>query len=171
VAAACAGILLLGDDAARALRYERNALLDGQLWRAVTGHFVHVSWLHLGFELLGATLAVVLFRPWLGWGAPLLCALGTSAGLFLFELRARSYCGLAGALHGIFVYGALVGWRRHRLAAWLVVIGVVLLKLLVDVGSGDVTLTGADEPAANLAGAVSGALAFVLLYRPSRTRL
>ncbi|MCK6461790.1 MAG: rhombosortase [Planctomycetes bacterium] len=171
VAAVCAGILLAGDRVAHALRYERNALLDGQLWRALTGHLVHVSWLHLGLELAGAVVIVGVLRRHLHWGAAVLCALGATAGLFLFGLRVHHYCGLQAVLHGLVVYGALIGWRRDRLKGWLVALMLVVASIVFDMASGDARLTGAEEPLATAAGAASGALAFAILYRPSRTRL
>jgi rhomboid family GlyGly-CTERM serine protease len=174
VAAACAAILVAGEPAKLALRYERDALLDGQLWRALTGHLVHLSWAHLAANVAVGALVVALFRRDLGWAAPLLCALGVTLGLFLFLLRLKWYAGLSGVLYGLVVYGALVAARRRRV--WLVVVGLVAAKVIWDL------LAGASAAAvefvggpivveAHLFGAASGALAFAILYRPRRTRL
>lgn len=168
VGAVCAGIQLAGAATQHALRYERNALLDGQLWRALTGHLVHVSWFHLGFELAWAVVIVAVLRRHLRWGAALLTALGATAGLFLFGLRVHHYCGLQAVLHGLVVYGALVGWRRDRLKGWLVGIVLVVVSIGSDMAADDVRLTDAEVPLATASGAFSGALAFAILYRPRR---
>lgn len=171
VAVVCAGILLAGDPVWRALRYERDALLDGQHWRALTGHLVHFSWAHLGLNLAVAAFVVFVFRRHLGWGAPLLCALGTTAGLFLFALRVKWYGGLSGMLHGLIVYGALAAWRRDHRPVWLVAAALVVVKLYLEWMRGEpgvAALIGVPVVAeAHVYGAISGALAFVLLYRPT----
>jgi len=174
VAVVGAVIFLAGEPTKLALRYERDALLDGQLWRALTGHVVHLSWGHLAANVVVAALAVALFGRHLGWGAPILCMLGTTAGLFLFSLRVKWYAGLSGALYGVLVYGALVASRRQRI--WLVVVGLVAAKVVVEMIRGASAtaerIVGAPIVVeAHLYGAVSGALAFAILYRPSRTRL
>jgi rhomboid family GlyGly-CTERM serine protease len=171
VAAVCAGILLGGEAAARALRYERNALLDGQIWRALTGHLVHLSWSHLAFNMFLGALAAAIFGRELRWQAALLCALGVTAGLFLGSIRVTWYAGLSGVMYGLLVYGALCASRQRRL--WLVVAGLLVAKLILD--EFRQTPRGFDgNPIivdAHLYGAISGALAFAILYRPRRTRL
>jgi rhomboid family GlyGly-CTERM serine protease len=170
-----AGILLAGEPVARALRYERNALLDGQLWRALTGHLVHLSWSHLGFNLGLGALAVALFGRDLRWPAALVCALGTSAGLFLGSIRVPWYAGLSGVLYGLLAYGALCASRRDR--RWLLAVALLTAKVIADEFRGNpVGFDG--NPIivdAHLYGALSGALAWAMRrpgpdHRPSRSR-
>ena len=40
-----------GDTVRLAGRYEREAVLDGELWRLVTGHLVHLGWSHTVLNL------------------------------------------------------------------------------------------------------------------------
>ena len=47
----------------RALEYRRSALLQGQVWRLVTGSFVHLGWDHLLRDLLGLFLIWGAVRP------------------------------------------------------------------------------------------------------------
>ena len=176
VAIAGATFLGVGHSAFLALRYERNALLDGELWRALSAHVVHVSWAHLGVNLAVGAFVVALFGRHLGLAAVFLCAAGTSAGLFLFSLRVPWYAGLSGVLHGLIVYGALEAWRRDRRPLWLAAVAVVAVKVTVEQWKGApeslAELIGAPViVSAHLYGAVSGALAFAILYRPSRSRL
>lgn len=163
----------VGEKALHALRYERDALLDGDLWRAVSGHFVHESWKHLGVDVaVGALVAAALGRH-LGLGALVLCVAGTTAGLFLFALRVKTYAGLAGVLHGLIAYGVLEAWRRDRRRIWLVAAILLGVKVAVEKWKGEsgglAHMLGVPVCIdAHLWGAVAGAVAFVLLYRPAR---
>lgn len=172
-AAVCCVLQLGGEDWALALRYERDALLAGQVWRFVTGHLVHVGWAHLGVNLAVAAVVTGALGRHLSLRALLVCALGVSAGLFLALLRLQWYVGLSGVLHGGIVHGSLEAWRETRRRVWLVVLALVAVKVawehLRDPASGVAALIGAPVIVeAHLFGALSGGLAFALLYRPRR---
>ena len=49
------------------LEYDRAAILHGEVWRLVTGHFVHWSVGHLAWDLLAFAIlsAVCMRRRWL----------------------------------------------------------------------------------------------------------
>ena len=173
VGAACQA---LGPKAFEALRYEREALLHGEVWRAVTGHVVHVSWAHLGLNMAVAALVAAAVGRHLGLGALLLSVAGTSAGLFLLSLRVPWYAGLSGVLHGLVVCGALEAWRRDRRRIWLAAVALVAAKVAAEQWKGAsqslADLVGAPIVVdAHLWGAISGAVAFAILYRPGRRRM
>lgn len=44
------------------LCYERNAILDGELWRLFSGHVVHGGWEHLSLNLFALIIVWVLFK-------------------------------------------------------------------------------------------------------------
>ena len=52
---------LAADGMLPALRYERAAVLDGEVWRLATGHFVHADLRHLGWNVLGVLIVWGLF--------------------------------------------------------------------------------------------------------------
>ena len=59
------GCLLLApwNDAALAdFGLVRSALRDGEFWRFLTGHFVHLNWAHLGLNVAGLVLLQQLFE-------------------------------------------------------------------------------------------------------------
>src|ERR1700680_271127 len=59
-------LLLLALGGARtvaALRYDRNALLDGQWWRLASAHLVHLGLRHTLLNALGVVLLWALFVP------------------------------------------------------------------------------------------------------------
>src|SRR5262245_20822538 len=50
-----------GDPVRQALSYDRAALADGQWWRVISGHFVHLDADHLFVNLMGLVLMWALF--------------------------------------------------------------------------------------------------------------
>lgn len=91
------------------LAYGREALVDGQWWRALSGHFVHLGAVHAALNLGGLAALLLLCphqppaREWLrriGW-----LSLAISALLFVAAPTVNRYVGLSGVLHGLFVLG------------------------------------------------------------------
>src|SRR5215831_9945936 len=86
---------LAGDAGREALRYERAGLAAGQLWRLVTGHFVHLSLEHAALNSLGLVLMWALFardytpRQWLP--VVLGSILAIDAGLWLRDSTTAWY--------------------------------------------------------------------------------
>ncbi len=116
------------------LRYDRAALADGELWRAVTGHLVHLGPRHLVLNLAGLVLVNALVGAHLrlaGWAVVfVVSAVTISAGLWLAVPTLKWYVGLSGVLHGLIVAGALSALTdpRERLFA-VAVIAVIAGKL------------------------------------------
>ncbi|MCW8196504.1 rhombosortase [Proteobacteria bacterium 005FR1] len=117
--AAAFAIQLAGLDAQQILRYERQPILDGEVWRLLTGHLVHLGWAHLLLNV--AALVFLLFG--LGACPPhlsanlIVIAFAVSSGLLIFEPALEWYVGLSGVLHGIAVLVALRLWTADRLIA------------------------------------------------------
>lgn len=121
-----------GLDALYWLRYEREAILGGEVWRVLTGHLAHMGWAHLVVNLGGLLLIWLIFSRMLGTARWALvfgcCALGVSLGLLLFHPDLRWYVGMSGVLHGMFVAGAVAGIHAGYRAEWLL-LGFLALKL------------------------------------------
>lgn len=122
------------------LRYERGAVLDGELWRLLTGHLIHLGLAHWALNAAGLVLCALLAdradAPILpGWLLLRLAALGVGVSLMLLALapEVSHYVGLSGVLYGLFV---LVLWPQARrrepigLAALFVLIGWMLWQML-----------------------------------------
>jgi len=153
------------------LRYQREAILHGELWRLVTGQLLHLGWSHLVLNVVALALVTALFgrlfRPadwaWIYAGS----FLATSLGLLLLQPGLHWYVGLSGALHGLFAAGAVVSLRRREGGALLLLAGLVF-KLGWEQLAGP--LPGSTEwsggtviTAAHLYGAIGGALVGRLL--------
>jgi rhomboid family GlyGly-CTERM serine protease len=118
-------LTLAGPAVVTRLRYERGAVLAGEVWRLVTAHLVHFDVTHLGWNLLGLALVAWLFGAeysplrWLLVLAASTLAIDTGFLLFMPELD--WYVGFSGVLHGAMTAG-LVKWlvRTRDWITWLV---------------------------------------------------
>jgi rhomboid family GlyGly-CTERM serine protease len=170
---ACLALLESGGDTVRfALSYDRLALAQGQWWRAVTAHFVHLDAEHAILNGLGVVLMWALFArdyPALRWTAIYLAAsLAISAGLWMFNPEVTWYVGASGALHGVMAAGTLAHLRRRDLDAWILAVFLVA-KLSYEQYAGAMPFQDAAQTVvdAHLYGAIGGlGLAFFLGSRP-----
>jgi rhomboid family GlyGly-CTERM serine protease len=158
---------LAGQEASTWLRYDRQAILAGQIWRLFTGHLVHLGWPHLLVNLAGLAVVWALVGSALSnsrWVATsLACALAVSLGLLVFSPTVARYVGLSGVLHGLMAAGAVVQCRAGMQKAWWV-LGVLAVKLAWEQLAGP--LPGSASAAggriivdAHLYGALAGLLA------------
>ncbi|KAF1020933.1 MAG: hypothetical protein GAK30_02212 [Paracidovorax wautersii] len=115
-----------GDAPRLALRYDRAALADGQWWRLLTAHAVHLGWAHALLNMAGvglcAVLAPALFRTRSLAVLLLLLALGVSGLLWLGSPQVSNYAGFSGVLYGLFVAGL---WPQRRDPLALLALAVV----------------------------------------------
>ena len=169
VIGACCFAFALGGEAARDWgSYDRAGLANGQVWRLITAHLVHLGWAHLWPNLLALILIGGLLEEFLSpfeWTvASLVTGFAISTGLYLFQPDTHWYVGLSGVLHGLVACGAVM-MIRARAVGLGVGLGLGLaLKLLWEVIYGPVPLTaasvgGAVVVAAHLYGAIAGAVA------------
>jgi rhomboid family GlyGly-CTERM serine protease len=119
-AALAAGIQALPSQALQYLPLLRDAVLDGQCWRLITGHWVHTNAAHLALNLGGWGLLCAAHAPaWQSLSARqqawawLTLSLGTSTLLLTTFPDVSPYLGLSGLLHG---WWLLLAWRTARTA-------------------------------------------------------
>lgn len=110
--------------------YQHQLISQGELWRMITGHFLHTNGFHLLFNLAALILLWALhgqFYSLKNYSLLFLTsALICSAGLYFFSVDIRQYVGLSGVLHGVFVFGALMDIRHQDKTGYLLFIGVWL---------------------------------------------
>lgn len=110
LAFACIACLLEALQLSAILRFEHEHI--EQLWRLWTAHWVHLSWQHLGLNVMTAVvLQMLLLGAWRGldwlclW---LLIAPLVSLALYAGQPHLQWYVGMSGLLHGVWLIGA---WR------------------------------------------------------------
>jgi len=164
-----------GAAARDALSYQRAALAEGQWWRLLTAHFVHLDLEHAALNAMGLVLMWALFArdyPPLRWLAIYLgTALTVSAGLWWFSPEVAWYVGASGALHGVMTAGTLAHLRRGDLDGWILAIFIVV-KLGYEQLAGALPFAGSPDTVvdAHLYGAIGGVVLALLCGRPRRPR-
>ena len=164
-------ILLLGSEVESWLRFDRSTIMEGEIWRLVTGHLAHLGRSHALMNVLGLWLCWLLFGKHLKPTSSLILMLtsgvGISLGLLMFNPTLRWYVGLSGVLHAIFVYGCLMEIRAGRRDA-IVLLLLIIGKLIWEQVAGP--LPGSEKAAggtvlvdAHLYGAVCGLVLMPLL--------
>ncbi|MBL8266755.1 rhombosortase [Steroidobacter sp.] len=161
---------LLGESGRLALRYEREAVLQGEYWRLLTGHLVHGSGQHLALNAAGLGLIAALFPDDYSWREWLLVALfsvlAIDIGLVFYQPQLDWYVGLSGVLHGALAAGAVAWWRHESPRLALLLSGIFVGKLAWEQWHGALPLSGdlAVVVDAHLYGALGGALAAFILW-------
>jgi rhomboid family GlyGly-CTERM serine protease len=159
---------LIGESARTALSYDRGAIADGQWWRLLTAHFVHLDAEHAFLNSLGVVLMWALFARDYSpgrWAAIYFgSALAVSAGLWFFNPELRWYVGASGALHGVMTAGTLAHLRRRDLDGWILAVFIVM-KLAYEQYAGALPFAGTANTIvdAHLYGAVGGVVFGLLL--------
>lgn len=142
--------------------YAPVKIANGEIWRVLSAHFVHLNTAHLALNALGLLAIISVWhgalrgmRP-LWWAVPM--GLGISLGLSLSEPHLMHYAGASGVLHGLFAAGAVLSnniamyWRGLAL---LGLVGKLVLETQFPTGSS--ALIGAPViHAAHQWGALSG---------------
>jgi rhomboid family GlyGly-CTERM serine protease len=162
--AVCLLLLLptvLGEPGRVLLRYDRAALAQGQWWRLLTAHVVHLGLRHAVLNALGLALMWALFarnyspRAWVAIVLGAMAAI--DAGLWLADSTTQWYVGSSGVLHGVMAAGALAHVRAGERDGWILM-GLLALKLLYEHLVGALPLSGSEVVVdAHLYGVVGGA--------------
>jgi rhomboid family GlyGly-CTERM serine protease len=164
---ACAVLLLptlWGEGGRLALRYDRDALAQGQVWRLLTAHWVHLGLRHALVNVLGFALMWALFardysaRQWLLIVLAAVAAI--DAGLWLWDSTIRWYVGSSGVLHGILAAGTVAHLKRRE-PLGLLLAALLAGKLLYEQRLGPLPFSGSAAVVvdAHLFGVLGGAAA------------
>jgi len=118
IATLALSIISIGDSLSDILQYDSKAIAEGEWWRIITAHIVHLGWSHLWLNLAGLALIFLFFancvpiRFW--WISFFICAIGISVLVYFFNPEVRWYVGLSGILHGLFVIAGIMDIRVRK---------------------------------------------------------
>ena len=162
---------LLDPQITLALRFDREAILDGEVWRLISGNFVHLGWNHLWMNLAGLFLIWMLFARFFNFGQWLFIIVTSAAavggGLLVLNLELNWYVGLSGLLHGMFIAGVIkaimLGYRAEILL-FILLTGKLIWEQISGALPGSVDLAGGNVVVdAHLYGAIAGLICAALL--------
>lgn len=147
------------------LVYDRAAIFNGQVWRLITGHLVHLDWSHLALNAAALVGLGFLIETGDDDGrGKLVAVLATSAAaisiaLFLFSPTTAYYAGLSGVLNGLFAFICLQYLIRTRSWVWLGLLTGGVAKITWEAAFGpafSAALLWPPESIAHFAGLIGG---------------
>jgi rhomboid family GlyGly-CTERM serine protease len=157
-------------------RFKRELVEQGDFWLLFSGHIVHLNWSHWALNMAGLAIVAFFFsshasfKQWLA--VIIVSACMINAGLWLWLTDVRSYVGLSGVLHGLFLYGALREIRFYP-ASGYVLTTVLIAKLTWEFFNG--ALPGSEQMTggrvlteAHLLGAIGGISVWIFEYLKQR---
>lgn len=163
-----------GERAFTALSYQRVDILQGEWWRLISCHFIHMGWPHLVMNLLGLLFVWLIAGKFLTIKEILttffLSVLFISLGLWVLKPDIVWYIGSSGVLHGFWAAAAIVGMRKRYWESYAFFI-LLVAKLFWEQALGplpsSVAVSGVEiVVAAHLYGALGGFLqALFFQYR------
>jgi rhomboid family GlyGly-CTERM serine protease len=164
---------LFGDAGRETFMYNRMSVGNGEYWRLLSAHFVHLGPTHLVLNLAGLLLVWLLVGRYFTTTQWLL-VLGvtvavTSAAFWFVDRYLLWYVGLSGVLHGLLLAGAIQGFRTLPSES-AIIVAIVVAKLAYEQLAGPMpgseSVSGGDVVVnAHLFGAIGGAVAAVILWR------
>ncbi len=144
--------------------YDRHGIASGELWRLVTGHWVHCDAGHARWNIAALAVLGVLFERSLGWRVMAALAVGTSAidaWLWWAMPQLARYCGLSGILNALLAAGLIQAWRETRDPLLPLVGAGAVVKIAAEAAAGAAVFTHTawpSVPAVHAIGLVAGTL-------------
>jgi len=175
----CAIIIAIPGDAGRIwLSYDRPEIAAGELWRLLSGHFVHLGITHLLWDAAGFLLVWYLVGhsfDRMQWVFVLLVTIvGIDLGFWFLEPNLSWYVGLSGLVHGFLTAGVVGSLKSKRIDMWILgaaLIAKLVYEALVGPLPGSAESSGgAVIVAAHVYGAIAGAFAAGVILIRVRTK-
>jgi rhomboid family GlyGly-CTERM serine protease len=159
-----------GDAGRQLFSLYRPGVAEGELWRLVTAHAVHLGVAHALLNVAGLCLVWYLVGDVFGHRAWAMISLASivsiDLGLWLLEPELAWYVGLSGVLHGLLAAGLIGSLKAPRPETWalaVILVGKIGYEQFAGPMPGSVATSGGTVVVgAHLYGAVGGAIAAVL---------
>jgi rhomboid family GlyGly-CTERM serine protease len=166
-------IAVFGTAGIELLKYDRLAIIDGEYWRLLSGHFSHLGPEHLLLNLAGLVLVWLLVGRQYTTGQWLIVTAFSLAvitlGFCYLDPNLIWYVGLSGLLHGLLIAGAIRGIKTQPVESIIIVVAVVgklvYEQLIGPLPGSEATAGGTVITNAHLYGAFGGAMIAAILWR------
>lgn len=167
VAAASITAAMAGASGREWLRYDRLSIADGEVWRLLTAHVVHLNPGHLVLNLAGLALVWLLVGSCfsaLAWWIVIAFTLAViDAGFWFLDSGLSWYVGMSGLLHGLLMAGVVDRLRdapvESAVLGLLVAAKIVYEQFAGPLPGSEASAGGPVVVNAHLYGAIAGALA------------
>ncbi len=142
--------------------YDRAAVLDGELWRLLTGHLVHSDLSHLSWNLAGTLVLGCLLERTTNTSIAAMTLVGAIAIalLLLWQPTIAYYCGFSGLLNTWLASLLIYEYQDNAMRPMVVVTALgVLAKLVYEWQTGNAIFTDTTWPSlpeAHLTGLIAG---------------
>ncbi|MGF1691906.1 rhombosortase [Photobacterium kagoshimensis] len=153
------------------LVWDRNLILNGEVWRILTGNLTHTNWAHLIMNAFAFIIITFIFRKHITIKpyTQLIATISFIIGLGIFATSMGWYAGFSGVLHGLFGWGAIQDIKSKTKGGWLLLLGLVTKIGWEQIFGGSISseaLIGARVATeAHLIGAIAGILlGFIPLF-------
>jgi rhomboid family GlyGly-CTERM serine protease len=106
---------------------------QGELWRMLSGHFVHLDWQHYTMNMVGLSLCIAVFykdlsaKHWF-FSAIFIAIFSSSGLLFIYDGLSR-YVGFSDVLHGWILVGTIAIFHKEPKLS-IIVFVLFWLKIL-----------------------------------------
>lgn len=153
------------------LLWQREKILDGEFWRLLTGHWLHLNVSHFALNFIAGLVLVIWVKPHVRTAeiALQLFLLSLLLGLCLLQFvpQLSWYGGLSGILHGFLCLYSIRLFFLQRSRWWAGIFLLVWLKIAVEqhAGSSAQVVSFNDFPVileAHILGAILGTLLAVV---------
>lgn len=150
------------------LIYQRDAFLEGEIWRGLTAHMIHCDVEHLVWNILAFTI----LAAYLEFKSRILLIYSVVAGIIgvtgwlILDHSVTYYCGLSGVLNGLFI---VILYQLYHDYKNPLIYGMVIgyaLKLILEVSVQASIIMDSSWPSlplAHIAGAISGVVIIAMI--------
>jgi rhomboid family GlyGly-CTERM serine protease len=158
------------------LHFEQDAIANGEYWRLLSGHLVHLNLIHTFMNLGALCLLIIMFWKDLSYredlSALIFSIFGINIGLYFFHPELTSYVGFSGILHALFIYYFLKTLPQNKTTS-IISVCIIFLKVLweqsswVDTSETAKLIGGSVATMAHLYGGICGLIAGIsyLIWR------
>jgi rhomboid family GlyGly-CTERM serine protease len=154
-----------GGPVPEALVFDRQAVVRGELWRLVTGHWVHGDLKHLAWNLAAFVILGWMVErsisPSRLYTALLAGMCGVDICVWWFIPTLDLYCGLSGTLNTLLFVVLIDGWLKSRNMVFPLLMLAAIAKIMFEMVISSAVFTHTTWPSvpqAHLAGALAAVL-------------